>query len=316
MTTTVLADGAHDVRDADGTHDTHDGVAPPPRRARRARVPFGVAVAGVGLGLVVLAALLPEQLAPADPLHVEAGATLLPPGPEHWLGTDENGRDLLSRIIHGARNSLFLGFGAIAIALVGGTVLGLLAGLGPRWLDHVPTGGASGVMCLRRAARAVQAGDASVVACVGADTNHVNSFRLTLGSFSNFARDGFACRHNIGCWTRVPYLGFGCAAHSFFDECRVMNPPTLDAYLAGAEPTTQRLSKEDARFESLMLGLRMTRGVSDHDFARMHGLTIREAFGEKLDKPLTAGLLEWHEGALRLTRLGMDLQNSVLVDLM
>lgn len=62
-------------------------------------------------------------------------------------------------------------------------------GLSPRWLDHVPTGGASGVMCLRRAARAVQAGDAAVVACVGADTNHVDSFRQTLGSFSNFARD-------------------------------------------------------------------------------------------------------------------------------
>ncbi|SEA37254.1 thiolase family protein [Variovorax sp. YR216] len=62
-------------------------------------------------------------------------------------------------------------------------------GLSPRWLDHVPTGGASGVMCLRRAARAVQSGDAEVVACVAADTNHVDSFRLTLGSFSNFARD-------------------------------------------------------------------------------------------------------------------------------
>ncbi len=62
-------------------------------------------------------------------------------------------------------------------------------GLSPRWLDHVPTGGASGVMCLRRAARAVQSGDADVVACVAADTNHVDSFRQTLGSFSNFARD-------------------------------------------------------------------------------------------------------------------------------
>jgi acetyl-CoA acetyltransferase len=62
-------------------------------------------------------------------------------------------------------------------------------GLSPRWLDHMPTGGASGVMCLRRAARAVQAGDADIVACVGADTNHVDSFRQTLGSFSNFARD-------------------------------------------------------------------------------------------------------------------------------
>ena len=160
---------------------------------------------------------------------------------------------------------------------------------------------------------------------------------------SNFAREGYQCRHNVGCWTRVPYLGFGCAAHSFFDECRTMNPSNLDAYLAGEEPKTEQISKEEARFESMMLGLRMTRGVKDEDFTRMHGMSIREAFGEKLDKPIAAGLLEWHEGALlspgqsmdlsaakkrpnqgslaasesiRLTRLGMDLQNSVLVDLM
>ena len=133
---------------------------------------------------------------------------------------------------------------------------------------------------------------------------------------SNFARPGYACRHNVGCWTRVPYLGFGCAAHSFFEECRTMNPSKLDAYLAGEEPKTEQISKEEARFESMMLGLRMTRGVKNDDFTRMHGMGIREAFGEKLDKPIGAGLLEWHEGALRLTRLGMDLQNSVLVDLM
>ncbi|NLS93098.1 MAG: radical SAM family heme chaperone HemW [Planctomycetaceae bacterium] len=133
---------------------------------------------------------------------------------------------------------------------------------------------------------------------------------------SNFAREGYACRHNIGCWTRVRYLGFGCAAHSFFDQCRTMNPPQLDAYLAGEEPKTEQISKDEARFESMMLGLRMTRGVKDEDFTRMHGLSIRDAFGAKLDKPINAGLLEWHEGALRLTRLGMDLQNSVLVDLM
>ena len=62
-------------------------------------------------------------------------------------------------------------------------------GLSPRWLDHIPTGGASGVMALRRAARAVQAGDADVVACVAADANHVESFRQMLGGFSHFARD-------------------------------------------------------------------------------------------------------------------------------
>jgi acetyl-CoA acetyltransferase len=62
-------------------------------------------------------------------------------------------------------------------------------GLSPRWLDHIPFGGASGVVALRRAARAVQAGDAEIVACVGADTNHVDSFRKTLSTFSRFAQD-------------------------------------------------------------------------------------------------------------------------------
>jgi acetyl-CoA acetyltransferase len=62
-------------------------------------------------------------------------------------------------------------------------------GLSPRWLDHVPLGGASGVVGLRRAARAVQCGDARFVACVAADTNHVDSFRKTLSTFSRFAQD-------------------------------------------------------------------------------------------------------------------------------
>jgi acetyl-CoA acetyltransferase len=62
-------------------------------------------------------------------------------------------------------------------------------GLSPRWLDHVPLGGASGVTGLRRAARAVQSGDAQFVACVAADTNHVDSFRKTLSTFSRFAQD-------------------------------------------------------------------------------------------------------------------------------
>jgi acetyl-CoA acetyltransferase len=62
-------------------------------------------------------------------------------------------------------------------------------GLSPRWLDHVPMGGASGLLALRRAARAVQCGDAEFVACVAGDTNHVDSFRKTLTTFSRFAQD-------------------------------------------------------------------------------------------------------------------------------
>jgi acetyl-CoA acetyltransferase len=71
------------------------------------------------------------------------------------------------------------------------TAVGLTQHLGvsPRWLDHVPMGGASGIVSLRRAARAVQAGDAEIVACIAGDTNHVDSFRLNTATFSMFAQD-------------------------------------------------------------------------------------------------------------------------------
>lgn len=62
-------------------------------------------------------------------------------------------------------------------------------GLSPRWLDHIPTGGASGVMALRRAARAVQCGDAELVVCLAADTNQIDSFRHSLAGFSRFSQD-------------------------------------------------------------------------------------------------------------------------------
>src|SRR5215475_13925887 len=71
------------------------------------------------------------------------------------------------------------------------TAVGLTQHLGLtlRWLDHIPMGGACGIVALRRAARAVQAGDAEVVACVAADTNSPTGFADTLGSFSRFTQD-------------------------------------------------------------------------------------------------------------------------------
>ena len=83
------------------------------------------------------------------------------------------------------------GFCISSFTLEPDSAVGLMQHLGtsPRWLDHIPMGGASGVIALRRAARAVQAGDAEIVACIGADTNHVDSFRHTIASFSQFAND-------------------------------------------------------------------------------------------------------------------------------
>ena len=83
------------------------------------------------------------------------------------------------------------GFSVSSFTLAPDTAVGLVQHLGltPRWLDHIPMGGASGVAALRRAARAVQCGDARVVACVSGDANHVDSFRRMLSSFSRFAQD-------------------------------------------------------------------------------------------------------------------------------
>jgi acetyl-CoA acetyltransferase len=106
----------------------------------------------------------------------------------HWFVAQALSRLLKeSRLMKADIDGLSLG----SFTLAPDTAIGLTQHLGitVRWLDYVPLGGASGIVALRRALRAVQAGDAEVVACIGADTNHVDSFRQTLGSFSVFSRD-------------------------------------------------------------------------------------------------------------------------------
>lgn len=124
-------------------------------------------------------------------------------------------------------------------------------GLSPRWLDHIPMGGNSGVAALRRAARAVQAGDAEVVACLAGDTNHVDSFRQGLAGFSQFARDavypyGTGGPNASFAWLTAYYMRtFGATAEDFgklcvaqrenarsFPHALLRKPMTMDDYLA------------------------------------------------------------------------------------
>ena len=106
----------------------------------------------------------------------------------HWFC----GRALADLIrVSGVSKHDIDGYCISSFTLAPDTAVGLMQHLGvsPRWLDHIPMGGASGVIALRRAARAVQAGDAEIVACIGADTNHVDTFRQTVATFSQFAND-------------------------------------------------------------------------------------------------------------------------------
>jgi acetyl-CoA acetyltransferase len=83
------------------------------------------------------------------------------------------------------------GLSVSSFSLAPDTPVGLTQHLGLtlNWLDTIPMGGMSGIAALRRAARAVQAGDADIIACVAGDANHIDSFRRLLGSFSRFSQD-------------------------------------------------------------------------------------------------------------------------------
>jgi acetyl-CoA acetyltransferase len=133
------------------------------------------------------------------------------------------------------------------------TAIGLTQhlGLSPRWLDHVPLGGASGVVALRRAARAVQCGDAELVVCVAGDTNQVDSFRRMLSTFSRFAQDAVypygsgGPNASFALITRHYMQRYGATREDFgricvaqrdnalsFPHALMKQPLTLEAYLA------------------------------------------------------------------------------------
>jgi peptide/nickel transport system permease protein len=116
-------------------------AAAPTRRirvfARARRSPWALRI---GLGIVtvyLLVAIFAPLLAPYDPLAQDVLHSLAPPSAEHLLGTDGLGRDLLSRLLYGARIDLLLGAAATGLALVLGTTLGLLAGFFRGWVDLV-----------------------------------------------------------------------------------------------------------------------------------------------------------------------------------
>ena len=93
-----------------------------------------------GLALVVIAvfsAIFADVLATADPLRLSPRDRFLGPSAEHLLGTDQLGRDLFARVLHGGRIALAVALGATFLSLVIGVLLGLVAGYGPRWLDNL-----------------------------------------------------------------------------------------------------------------------------------------------------------------------------------
>ena len=92
------------------------------------------------LAAIVLVALFAPLLAPHDPLEQNILARLEPPSAEFWLGTDSYGRDVLSRLIYGARISLTVGFVSVLIAMVVGTAIGVVTGYVGGLVDQIVMG--------------------------------------------------------------------------------------------------------------------------------------------------------------------------------
>ncbi|WP_241156170.1 ABC transporter permease [Leucobacter chromiireducens] len=101
--------------------------------APRLRVPELASLAVLALALLAVCA--PWLLAPGDPLAIQPADAFLPPSLAHPLGTDESGRDVATRVVHGARASVGIGLAATGIGIGAGALLGFVAGLGPRPVD-------------------------------------------------------------------------------------------------------------------------------------------------------------------------------------
>jgi peptide/nickel transport system permease protein len=97
---------------------------------------FAVA-GGIVVAVLFLLSFLAPFISPYDPTAINAYQVLMPPSAAHWMGTDELGRDVLTRVIYGARISLKVGFVAVGIAMLIGTVIGLVAGFYGGWVDSL-----------------------------------------------------------------------------------------------------------------------------------------------------------------------------------
>jgi len=156
---------------------------------------------------------------------------------------------------------------------------------------------------------------------------------------SNFAKPGRESRHNIDCWLRKPYVGFGLGAHSFDGKKRWRNTMDMGQYLRTwglpAKETLQNsdfdtngktgnvtfplcaredvevLSKRDAMAEAMFLGLRMTKGVCMETFFHNFGEHIAEYYGHELKMLTAKGLITCTPDRVMLTSLGLDLANQV-----
>lgn len=137
---------------------------------------------------------------------------------------------------------------------------------------------------------------------------------------SNFARPGYECRHNLGCWDNAPYLGVGPAAAGYLDGVRYQNVADTAAYVeamrAGraAWAEQERLTGERRAREAAMLALRTHVGVDRGRFVARYGCDPLALFADVIQKHVGDGRLQVDDAGFRLTRAGLLVADTVMAD--
>lgn len=134
---------------------------------------------------------------------------------------------------------------------------------------------------------------------------------------SNFAKPGHDCRHNQVYWRNEPYLAAGAGAHGYVRDVRYVIQPTVPDYietcLSGRRPVVESdpIPEQIQQEDTMILGLRMIRGVEYARFKQRHGAEMRQTFGDVIDQYVKKGLLEEDEIGIRLTRQALPIANEV-----
>ena len=137
---------------------------------------------------------------------------------------------------------------------------------------------------------------------------------------SNYAKQGYMCRHNAGYWQRLEYLGFGLGASSLYGGMRFSNTHQMQEYLTDSRKPEQIrkdvtvLSRNEQIEEFMFLGLRMTEGISEKNFEENFNVRLMDIYGDILQKYEETGFMEHIETKWRLTRKGIHVSNHILAD--
>lgn len=137
---------------------------------------------------------------------------------------------------------------------------------------------------------------------------------------SNYAKPGKECRHNLGYWERVEYLGLGLGSASLMNHMRIRNTEDLAFYLRNADNPTSiqreqnKLSLQEEMEEFMFLGLRKMEGISTEDFKTYFHQDIEQVYGKQIEKLVRDGLLLRQGDRMCLSKQGIDVSNYVFAE--